>query len=157
MGLKRKETVQVIGELIAAWELPFKIESIVDNGGGSYTLNTHKTYYLVAGKYRKLTIDGVIYTITEVVNNESVTLYTSTLTMPPEDTFNLPVPYYFNGTILQTSSEIKREKDLSKKTPMLFLRRPFDETIDAEDLNYTDIANTANLTICNCPYEKFDV
>jgi hypothetical protein len=58
----------------------------------------------------------------------------------------LPVPYYFNGTILQTNTEIAREKDLSKKTPMIFLRRPFDETIDAQDLNNTDVASVADLT-----------
>jgi hypothetical protein len=145
MGYKRKETVQVIGELIAAWQLPFVIDEVVDNGNGTYTLNVPKTYYLVSGKYRKLTISAVDYIITDVVNNVSVTIQGSV--MPPSDTFNLPVPHYFHGTIVQTNSELKKEKDLSKKTPMVFLRRPFSETLDAQDLIDTDIANTADLTM----------
>ncbi len=56
-------------------------------------------------------------------------------------TFNLPVPYFFNGTIIQTNTELKKERDLSKKTPMIFLRRPFSEQIDAMDLVDSTIAN----------------
>lgn len=150
MSLKRKETVTVIGELIAAWEIFFVINSVVDNGDGTYTLNVPKTYYLTPGKRRKLIIDLVEYIILDVVNNTSVLLKGTdsndvALPVPPSDTFNLPVPHYFNGTIIQTNTEVHQEKDLSKITPMIFLRRPFSETIDAEDLNNTDIANTADL------------
>jgi hypothetical protein len=148
--IPRKETVKVIGDLITAWQLPFEIKSVVDNGqyqsgpNNSYTLEVEKTYYLVKGKRRFITIDSVRYEIIDVVDNTSITIIGSVL--PPLITFNLPVPYYFNGTILQTNTEIAREKDLSKKTPMIFLRRPFDETIDAQDLNNTDVASVADLT-----------
>jgi hypothetical protein len=145
MSVKRKETVQVIGELINSWVIPFEIKSVTDNTDGTYTLSVDKTYYLQPGKYRKLTINSSDYIITDVQNNCSVTVKGTTL--PPSPfTFNLQVPYYFNGTIVQTNSELKREPDLHKKTPMVFLRRPFDETLDAMDLVDTDIANKPDLT-----------
>jgi hypothetical protein len=142
---KRKETVQVIGDLISSWQLPFVINSIVDNGDGTYTLYVPKTYYLQKGNRRKLTINLIDYLVNDVQNNESVTLKGSVI--PPANTFNLPVPYYFNGTIIQTNTELKREQELSKKTPMVFLRRPFEETLDAADINDTDTANSAALTL----------
>jgi hypothetical protein len=150
--IKRKETVLVIGELIEDWELSFVIDSVVDNGDGTYTLNVPKTFYLVSGKRRILTINLIDYVILEVVNNESVKLKGTDandvpLPVPPSDTFNLPVPFYFNGTIVQTNMEIKKEDDLSQKTPMIFLRRPFSETIDAMDQVDTDIANKADITL----------
>ncbi len=40
--MKRKETVQVIGELISDWIIPFCIDSVVDNSDGTYTLNVPK-------------------------------------------------------------------------------------------------------------------
>ncbi len=144
MGTKRKETVQVIGELIAAWIIPLCIKSVVDNGDGTYTLSVPKTYYLQKGKRRKLTINSIDYVITEVINNCSVTIRGASL--PTAQTINLPVPYYFNGTIVQTNSELKKESDLSKKTPMIFLRRPFSEIINADDLVDSDIANRPDLT-----------
>lgn len=149
----RKETVDVIGDLITAWKLPFEIKSVVDNGqyqsgpNNSYTINTCKTYYLVPGKRRFIYINAVKYQIIEVKNNESITIIGSVL--PPISTFDLPVPSYFNGTILQTNTELElsRRKDISTITPMIFLRRPFNETEDAADLIDTDVAATAPLTL----------
>jgi hypothetical protein len=143
MSLKRKETVQVIGELIAGWEIPFVIDSVVDNLDGTYTLNVPKTYYLQPGNRRELVINLIKYKVTEVVNNTSVTLKGSV--EPPSTTFNLPVPYYFHGTIVQTNSELKKESSLHKKTPMIYLRRPFPETLNAMDKVDSDIANKADL------------
>ncbi len=146
---KRKETVQVIGELIAAWVIPFEISSVVDNGAGSYTLNVPKTYYLQAGKRRKLTIGAIEYEVTSVVNNSSVTIFDKSAipTLPATDTFNLPVPFFFNGTIIQTNTELAKEKKIWEKTPMVYLQRPFSETIDANDLTDSFTANKAALTL----------
>jgi hypothetical protein len=88
--------------------------------------------------------------------------------LPPIITFDLPVPFYFNGTIVQTNTEIAKEKDLSNKTPMVFLRRPFNETLDAKDLVNTDVASIAPLTFyflteanfaewLTCQHDKFAI
>ncbi len=151
---KRKETVQVIGDLISAWKLPFVINSIVDNGNNTYTLYVPKTYYLQVNKRKELTINNIDYTILDVKNNEEVTLRGTII--PPVDTFDLPVPYYFNGTIVQTNTELAREKSLAKKTPMIFLRRPFSETLDAADLVDSDTANTAQLVLYFLTEANFD-
>lgn len=143
--MKRKETVQVIGELINSWVIPFEIKSVTGNADGTFTLHVDKTYYLQPGKRRTITINSVKYVVTDVQNNCTVTVKGAVI--PPVTTFNLPVPYFFNGTIIQTNSELKRESDLSKKTPMIFLRRPFSETLDARDLTDTFIANKADLVL----------
>lgn len=142
---RRKETVQVIGELIDAWQLPVKIKSVVDNANGTYTLSVDKTYYLQAGKRRKITINAIDYTVVEVENNCTIKLKGSVL--PIIGTIILPPPFYFNGTILQTNTELKKEPNLWDKTPMIYLKRPFEETLDAKDLADTDIANRAALTL----------
>lgn len=142
---RRKETVQVIGELIAAWQLPVKINIVTDNLDGTYLLSVDKTYYLQSGKRRKITINAIDYIVQVVQNNYSLTVKGAVL--PVVGTIILPPPYYFNGTILQTNTEIKKEPDLWKKTPMIYLKRPFEETLDAKDLVDTDIANRAALTM----------
>ncbi len=156
--MKRKETIQVIGDLIAAWKMPLKIKTVTDNLDGTYLLTVTKTYYLIAGQDRTLTIDSVVYTIVEVTDNESILIRDEATvpTAPPVVTFDLPVPKYFNGTIVVTGSEISGENDLSKKTPMVYLRRPFSETVDAQDLNNTDVANEADLTLYFLTEAQFD-
>jgi hypothetical protein len=157
---KRKETVQIIGELIADWVLPMVISSVTDNADGTYTLEVDKTYYLQKGKRRKITITipavldeeeievtpehDVEYTILEVVNNTQITVSGDEL--PVASTIILPPPYFFHGTILQTNTELKKEKDIWRKTPMIFLQRPFSETLNNRAVRDSDIANTAALT-----------
>jgi hypothetical protein len=142
---RRKETRQVIGELIAAWSLPMIISSVTDNADGTYTLEVDKTYYLQAGKRRKIEIDEVEYTVLTVTNNESIVVSGDEL--PVAQTIILPVPFYFNGTILQTNTELKKEKNIAEKTPMVYLQRPFSETIDAKDKVDSFVANRAALTL----------
>lgn len=139
----RKETVDVIGDLIAAWELPFEMTSVVDKANGTYLVNVPKTYYLQ--KEKDITIATVKYQILSVVNNVSILLKGPSL--PDATTFNLPVPYYFNGTILQTNEELGLKAKISEKTPMVYLRRPFNEKIDAADLDDTDTAIKADVTL----------
>lgn len=145
MEKKRKETHKIIGDLISSWLLPFVINSITDNADGTYTLLVPKTYYLQVSTNTVLTINSVDYYITDVQDDTSITIKGSVI--PPLDTFNLPIPYYFNGTIIQTNLELAQEMDIAKKIPMVYLRRPFSEKLDAEDLKDSFVATEADLTI----------
>lgn len=146
---RRKETVQVIGELIGSWQLPIKIKAVVDNGNGTYLLSVDKTYYLQSGKRRKITINLVEYIVLEVVNNSTLTVKNvpQSAIVPIVGTIILPPPFYFNGTILQTNTELNETAEIWNKTPMIYLKRPFEETLDAKNLIDTDVANRASLTL----------
>ena len=129
----KKSTVNIVRELVSLMKFPFTIKSVVDNADGTYTLTTGSTHYLHKGSNSLLTIDGNEYEILEVVINQSVKVKGSVI--PVASTFNLPVPYFFHGTIRQTNTELSEELDMAKKTPMVYLLRPFSEEVDFMDLN----------------------
>lgn len=125
---------------------PFTIDSVTDQGGGKYLLSTKNTYYLQSGENRFMTIDSVVYTVEEIVLNESVIVSGSTV--PPTISFNLPAPFFFHGTIRQTNEDLKGlSSDMNDKTPMVYLLRPFSELTDALDLNDPTVERTPDLTI----------
>lgn len=145
MNAKRKETKDIIGDLISSWQLPMEVFTVTDNIDGTYTMSVCKTYYLQPSDNKVLVLNGNSYYITDVVDDHSVTLSGS---VPPmSGTYNLPVPFYFHGTIVQANAEISAEKDLSQKTPMVYLNRPFEEELDADDHDSTFVATTASLII----------
>ncbi len=146
---KRKSVIEILQGLIASWSLPVVVSNVVDNGGNTYTLSVDKTYYLQAGsgvKDRTVTIASVKYKLIDIVNNKSIKIFGASI--PSVGTFVLPVPYFFHGTIMQTNTElVKREPDINKKTPMVYLQRPFDSVDDAGDLDNTDTAKRSDLVL----------
>lgn len=141
----KKSTVNIIRELVSLMKFPFTIKSVVDNTDGTYTLETGSTHYLQKGSNTVFVIDGEPYEILEVVINESVKVKGEVL--PVASTFDLPTPYFFHGTIRQTNTEISEEEDMAKKTPMVYLLRPFSETVDAQDENDVPVERESELTL----------
>lgn len=148
----RKETVDIIGDLIQDWKIPFKINKVTDNLNGTYTLETCNTYYLQAhGKYNFLTLAGTKYQVTGVQNNTTV-IIKGTIA-PIVGSYKLDNPFYFNGTILQTNVELKDESDTSKKTPMIYLKRPFEDRFYKDD---SALDREANITLFFLTYANFE-
>jgi len=145
MNSKRREIKDVIGDLISSWQLPMEIFSVTDNLDGTYTLGVCKTYYLQPSDNKVFMLNGNSYYIIDVVDDHSVTIRGTVL--PISGTFNLPVPFYVNGTLIQTNLELSSETDISNKVPMIYLKRPFPETLDADDHDSTFVATTADLTL----------
>lgn len=120
---RRIETVDVIELMISQMEFVFTADDIIDNGNGSYTLLTCNTYHLQPTF--KITIGANEYTITEVINNESLTI-TGTV-FPTESVFPIYNPYFFNGRISDQDEELRPIKRARDKTPMIYLRLDFEE------------------------------
>jgi hypothetical protein len=66
------ETVDIIREVVEGIDLEFTAKVITDNTGGSYTLTTNDTMWLQE-KF-SITIGAVVYEITTVVNDVSITI-----------------------------------------------------------------------------------
>lgn len=144
----KKSTVNIVRDLVASMKFPFTIKSVTDEGNGVYLLTTGCTHYLQKGSNTVFVIDGNPYEILEVVINESLKVKGSV--MPVASTFNLPSPKFFHGTIKQTNTELSEGSqmtDMANKCPMVYLLRPFDETVDAMDLDDPLIERQAELTL----------
>ena len=61
----RIETVDVVGDLVAQMDTTVKINAIVDNADGSYTISTCNTKYLRPCTF--FDVDGVTYEVTDGV------------------------------------------------------------------------------------------
>lgn len=141
----KKSTVNIVRDLVASMKFPFTIKSVTDNLDGTYLLTTGATHYLQKGSNYVFDINGNDYEILSVVLNTSVLVKGNEVPVP--STFNLPVPYFFHGTIKQTNMELSQELDMAKKTPMVYLLRPISEPTDAMDLNDPLIEREPNLTL----------
>lgn len=93
--------IQILKELIGSTAHTVTIDSIVDNGGNSYTIETCNTYYLNYGK--KFTISTVEYTVTGIILNTSVTFTGSTI--PTVDSFEIDPPTFVHGTPKMVNAE----------------------------------------------------
>jgi len=113
----RKETVDIIGDLVNAINLTFTIYTTIDNGGNSYTLGTCNTLHLQVGF--SITIDTVNYLITEVDKNTAITITGDVL--PTEDSFEVYPPFYHHGTIISSAGELAQINNSNNKTPLIFL------------------------------------
>lgn len=120
----RTSTVDIIQDLISNWTLTVQIKSIVDNEDGTYLLNVCETYYLT--NQTKFSIDSVEYEVIEVVDNVSILI--KGVYIPVVTSFILEPPHFFHGTVYQTNAELSLIADCFDKTPMVYLRRTFEET-----------------------------
>lgn len=141
----KKSTVQIVRDIVSQMKFPFTIKSVTDNLDGTYLLATGNTHYLQKGSNSLFEINGFEYEILEVVVNQSVLV--KGYEVPISSKFNLPVPKFFHGTIKQTNTELSEELDMANKCPMVYLLRPFDETIDSMDLNDPLIERESELTL----------
>ena len=116
----RKETVDIVKDLVSSMSFTFVATAMVDNGG-TYTFTTCNTYHLQ--ECFEVTIDGAVFTITDVNKNVSITVkpILDSTPAPTVLTFSIYNPYYFYGTVIQTNLELEQISNSSAKTPMIYL------------------------------------
>jgi len=112
----RVETVDVVKSLVSLLEFTYIIDNIIDNGDGTYTLESCNTYHL--HEFLIITIDALEYTIQSTVYNESITITGNPL--PTATSFDIPAPFYFHGTVIKTNLELIN-LDQFDKMPMVYL------------------------------------
>jgi hypothetical protein len=111
------ETVDIIREIVEGINKTIEIDSVVDNGDGTYTLLTCKTLYIQENF--PITINSNDYTVTTVVKNTSIVVKGDVL--PTADSFDLYAPYYFHGTVIKTKNEMETKKALNGDTQLAIL------------------------------------
>ena len=112
----RKETVDIIDDLLKEVNTTFKIDECIDNLDGTYTLKTCDTLYLQACK--EVTIDGKKYRITKLDFNKSITVKGK---KKPEVTeFDIYPISYFHGKAIDTNAEISMVDDKDTITPLVY-------------------------------------
>jgi hypothetical protein len=117
-----KETVDIVKELISQLDIIVKFKSIVDNGDGTYTIETCNTGYLAPCS--AFVLDAVNYEVInevgyEFVYNEKFTIKGNIIPTATEVT--LDALKYYHGTVIATKQELKKKELSSDKFPMAYL------------------------------------
>lgn len=111
------QTVDFIENIVASMTPTITIDSVIDNGDGTQTLNTCNTYWI--RKFLDLTIDGNSYVVSSFIKDTSITIQSSPLVTV--DSFILTAPYYFHGSPMQVNNEFLIQKQDANKYPLVYL------------------------------------
>jgi hypothetical protein len=111
------QTVDFIEDIVALMTPTITIDSVVDNGNGTQTINTCNTYWI--RQYLVVTIDAVEYEVSSFIKDTSFTIPSGTLVTA--DSFNLTAPYYFHGSPMQVNEEKLAIKNDNNKYPLIYL------------------------------------
>jgi hypothetical protein len=131
----RKETVDIIDDLLKEVNLTFKIDECIDNGDKTYTLKTCDTLHLQNCK--EVQIDGRKYSIVDFKYGEYITV--KGRKKPEVTEFEVYAPVYFHGKAWHTNAEIAMQDDKDLITPMVYFTEiytdrfyPNDELVERE-------------------------
>lgn len=113
-----KAAVDIIEEFINTFTFEGVIKSVIDNGGGSYTIEVCKTWH--ARNNTVISINGNNFTVTDFTNNESITGTTSVAPVQGE-TFIVSGPRYFHNTVKQQNDDLSAIKISSDKFPLIWV------------------------------------
>tara|TARA_R110001632_G_scaffold186363_1_gene306732 strand:+ start:1856 stop:2569 length:714 start_codon:yes stop_codon:yes gene_type:complete len=134
-----KETVDIVEELISQLDIVVKFKSIVDNGDGTYTIETCNTGYLFP--CYDFQIDGIDYTVLneegkEFVFNEQFAIKGNIV--PTVTEITLDSLKYYHGTVIATKEELARKELSSNKFPMAFLLEVLEDDFNNVDDSRVD-------------------
>ena len=110
-------TVDFIEDIVDSMLPTITIDSVVDNGDGTQTLNVCDTFWV--RKYLDITIDGTEYAVSSFIKDTSITIPSATLVTV--DSFILAAPYYFHGSPMQVNNEFLIQKQDANKYPLIYL------------------------------------
>jgi hypothetical protein len=129
----RKETVDIVNDLVSEMSFEVTITLINDNLDGTYTLSTCNTYHLQ--ECFKITYNSAQWTIQSLVKDTSITIkpVLDSTPAPTELSFEAYAPYYFHGTVIQTNLELEQISNSSLKTPMIYLLEIVEDTFFNRD------------------------
>lgn len=118
-----KDLIKGIIELI---DVSVPVLSTTDNGGGSYTFVLGELKWLRIGKLLTGGTDET-FKVKAIVFEESTgyTVETVLVSGTPTTNYtvlNVPVPYYWHGSVRMINSEISKIKRSVNKTPLFYLR-----------------------------------
>lgn len=117
----RKATRELIQTIINTIDKTFVGTSLIDNGGGSYTIASCNILWLT--KNVVITIGVKTYRVTEILKDVSITILSlDTIPVIPSTLiFDISLPYYWHGTLKFTSMELNLIDKSTLKLPMIYL------------------------------------
>lgn len=140
-----RQIVDIVGDIISKLNFTVVITGNVDNGGGNHVLSMDNTYYL--RKKKRIDIGGSEYVVTDFVFNQSITVKPSGHTTPiVVDSFELPAPLFFHGTVISTEREVilTMEKGPSKY-PIVYLYENIKERFSGPKSKYLERESSIQL------------
>lgn len=145
--MKRKETVDIVDELVTSLVSKVAIDSIVVNGDNTYTITTENTSYLfpnmsfdIAGTpYKVLNTTTYPFDYNSKFTIEGLVDITGTLEIV------LNPLHYFHGTAIETVGELSRINISTDKFPMVYLLETVDDDFNNDDNLRLD--RTSNLRL----------
>ena len=123
------QIVDIIENIVSKLTYTVIISSNTDNGAGKHVLFTSNTYYCT--KTNKVTIGGVVYKITNVDFNVSITVEpVNHTTSIVATSFDLKAPTFFHGTVYSTDKEILLDTERNRDVyPIVYLYESLKETV----------------------------
>jgi len=133
--IRTKDTVDAVKELVSQLTPIYIIKEAIDNGDGTFTLSTNRTYWLTLNK--RITIDSIEYRITAFEINVSITIKPVTAgdPIPTVTFFTIPAPLFFHGVTLMAVDEQGKNKDPNGRLPFVWLYEILDETVIKDEFD----------------------
>lgn len=133
--IRTKDTVDAVKELVSELTPIYIIKEAIDNGDGTFTLSTNRTYWLTINK--RITIDSIEYRITAFEINVSITIKPITTgdPIPTVTFFTIPAPLFFHGVTLMAVDEQGKNKDPNGRIPFVWLYEILDETVIKDEFD----------------------
>lgn len=136
----RKPSTDIIEEIVALMAPTITISEVVVSGS-QRTLTVCNPYWIQTGMV--LSIGGNDYTVVSVTYPNTIVVTGSAAIVATS--FTLPAPYFFHGTALATSEEIKQIPDAADKTPMVWMMENYVDKNFHDDRNPYDRELTGRL------------
>lgn len=115
----RKQTVDIIGDIVSSLDTTVTINNIIDNGS-TYTIESDCTYWLSIGD--TIVINSFSYEIVSFVINDSLTIKPiGGASLPVASSFDISAPNYVHGTLKMAQNEVDAQTDKTLLMPFIYL------------------------------------
>lgn len=120
-------TYKLIESIVNDIDNSFAGSSVTETApaSGFFKVFTSDTFWLTVGK--EILLDGELRKITDIQPNEWIIVTNGTI--PTVLTSSIDLPNFFHGTVRATNEELKLEKDVDEKYPMIYLHEVTREVI----------------------------
>jgi len=137
-----REIVDIIENIVNGLSFTTTIKTVTDNGNGTYTLGVCWTYHVQP--FCNVTINAVSYRVTDIVNNESITIEAGAAPLVG-DVIEISAPKYFHGTRPATNEELAEIVNVSDKLPFVYLFEVISESFSNDEEERIERESTMRL------------
>lgn len=132
-------TIDIIRDIVQSLSFDIPVESIVDNGDGTYDINVCNTYHQSANNCT-IQLDSKNYSVTGVETDKKIVIkeVDPGSGAPSITVYPLAAPKFFHGTLFDTNNELIKITKTSEKLPMVYLFEKFQENKDRDRASIID-------------------